>query len=170
MRPGTALSGLSLLAFTLTLAIPASRPMGSPTRKEVQMVTPALDKFTQDRLLAEVWKRPGLSSRDRSVVTLAAMIGRNQMIALPDHLKLALDHGVKPAEISEIITHLAFYSGWANAMAAAAVAKDVFVERNVDIDQCSRASCNTRLTSCSATCGSAPTSRRAIAAWSRSAL
>jgi 4-carboxymuconolactone decarboxylase len=140
MRPGTALSGLSLLAFTLTLAIPASRPMGSPTRKEVQMVTPALDKFTQDRLLGEVWKRPGLSSRDRSVVTLAAMIGRNQMIALPDHLKLALDHGVKPAEISEIITHLAFYSGWANAMAAAAVAKDVFVERNIDIDKLPAAS------------------------------
>jgi 4-carboxymuconolactone decarboxylase len=141
MRPRTALSGLSLVALTLTLAIPASRPaMGSPTRKEVQMVTPALDKFTQDRLLGEVWKRPGLSSRDRSVVTLAAMIGRNQMIALPDHLKLALDHGVKPAEISEIITHLAFYSGWANAMAAAAVAKDVFVERNIDIDKLPAAS------------------------------
>jgi 4-carboxymuconolactone decarboxylase len=92
------------------------------------MVTPALDKFTQDRLLGEVWKRPGLGfARDRSVVTLAAMIGRNQMIALPDHLKLALDHGVKPAEISEIITHLAFYLGWANAMAAVAATKDVFV-------------------------------------------
>ena len=85
------------------------------------MVAPALDKYTQDRLLGEVWKRPGLSARDRSVVTLAALIGRNQTIALADHLKLALDHGVKPAEISEVITHLAFYSGWANAMSAIAV-------------------------------------------------
>jgi 4-carboxymuconolactone decarboxylase len=118
------------------VAIPACAPAeGSPTRKEIQMVAPALDKYTQDRLLGEVWKRPGLSSRDRSVVTLAAMIGRNQTIALADHLKLALDHGVKPTEISEIITHLAFYSGWANAIAAIAVAKDVFAERNIGSDQ-----------------------------------
>jgi hypothetical protein len=67
-----------------------------------------------------VWKRPGLSLRDRSVVTLAALIGRTQTIALSDHLKLALGHGVKPAEISEIITHLAFHSGWANAISASA--------------------------------------------------
>ena len=99
------------------------------------MVSPALDKYAQDRLLGDVWKRPGLSLRDRSVVTLAALIGRNQTIALSEHLKLALDHGVKPTEISEIITHLAFYSGWTNAMAAIAVTKDVFVERNIGPDR-----------------------------------
>ena len=104
------------------------------------MVAPALDKYTQDRLFGDVWKRPGLSPRDRSVVTLAALIGRNQTIALADHLKLALDHGVKPAEISEIITHLAFYSGWANAMAAVAVTKDVFAERNIGSDKLPAAS------------------------------
>jgi alkylhydroperoxidase/carboxymuconolactone decarboxylase family protein YurZ len=104
------------------------------------MVAPALNKYTQDRLLGDVWKRPGLSRRDRSVVTLAALIGRNQTTALSDHLKLALDHGVKPTEISEIITHLAFYSGWANAMAAVAVAKDVFAERNIGPDQLPAAS------------------------------
>jgi 4-carboxymuconolactone decarboxylase len=104
------------------------------------MVAPALDKYTQDQLLGEVWKRPKLSSRDRSVVTLAAMIARNQTIALADHLNLALEHGVKPAEISEIITHLAFYSGWANAMAAAAVAKDVFAERKIGPDKLPAAS------------------------------
>jgi len=87
------------------------------------MVAPALDKYTQDQLLGEVWKRSGLTSRDRSIVTLAALIARNQMVALSDHLKLALDHGVKPTEISEIITHLAFYSGWASAMAAVAFAQ-----------------------------------------------
>jgi 4-carboxymuconolactone decarboxylase len=99
------------------------------------MVAPALDRYTQDRLLGEVWMRPGLSPRDRSLVTLAALIGRNQTIALSDHLKLALAHGVKPAEISEIVTHLAFYSGWANAMSAIAIAKDVFAERNIGPDQ-----------------------------------
>ena len=83
---------------------------------------------------------PAFPPRDRSVVTLAALIGRNQTIALADHLKLALDHGVKPAEISEIITHLAFYSGWANAMAAIAVTKEVFVERNIGPDKLPAAS------------------------------
>jgi len=132
MRPRTGLLRLSLFALPLTLAILASAAADeSPSRKDIQMVSPALDKYTQNRLLGEVWKRPGLSLRDRSVVTVAALIGRNQTIALSEHLKLALDHGVKPAEISEIITHLAFYSGWANAMAAVVVTRDVFAEHNI---------------------------------------
>src|SRR4051812_7769917 len=141
MRPRTGLLRLSLFALTLTLAIPASAAADeSPSRKDIQMVAPALDKYTQDRLLGEVWKRTGLSPRDRSVVTLAALIGRNQTIALSDHVKLALDQGVKPREISEIITHLAFYSGWANAMAAIALTKDVFAERHIGSDQLPAAS------------------------------
>jgi 4-carboxymuconolactone decarboxylase len=127
-------------AFTLSLAAPAVAEGKSPSRKDFQMVAPALDKYTQDRLLGEVWKRPGLSPRDRSVVTLAALIARNQTISLSDHLKLALDHGVKPTEISEIIIHLAFYSGWANATAAIGVTKDVFTERNITPDRLPAAS------------------------------
>jgi 4-carboxymuconolactone decarboxylase len=141
MRPRTGLLRLSLLALALTPAAPATAAVDeSPSRKDVQMVAPALDKYTQDRLLGDVWKRSGLSRRDRSVVTLAALIARNQTIALSDHLRLALDNGVKATEISEIITHLAFYSGWANAMAAVAVTKDVFAERNIKPDQLPAAS------------------------------
>jgi 4-carboxymuconolactone decarboxylase len=99
-----------------------SPPM--PAREDVRRVAPALEKYTQDRLLGDVWKRPGLSPRDRSVVTIAALIARNQTTELPYYLDLALDHGVKPREVSEIITHLAFYSGWGNAMSAVAVAKE----------------------------------------------
>jgi 4-carboxymuconolactone decarboxylase len=99
------------------------------------MVSPALDKYTQGSLLGELWKRPDLSPRDRSIATLAALITRNQTIELPYHLTLALDNGVKPAEISEIITHLAFYSGWANAMSAVAVTKEIFAQRGVRADQ-----------------------------------
>src|SRR3989442_12021489 len=66
------------------------------------------------------------SPRDRSIVTLAALIARDQTIEMPYYVNLALDNGVTPREISEIITHLAFYSGWANAISAVAVAKDVF--------------------------------------------
>jgi 4-carboxymuconolactone decarboxylase len=109
-------------------------------QEDVQMVAPALEKYTQGTLLGDVWKRAGLSLRDRSVVTLAALVARNQTIEMPFYLNLALDHGVKPREISEIITHLAFYSGWANAMSAVAVAKDVFAERKIGADQLPAAS------------------------------
>jgi 4-carboxymuconolactone decarboxylase len=104
------------------------------TQKDIAMVAPALDKYAQGAL-TELWKRPALPPRDRSIVTIAALIARNQTIEMPYYFNLALDNGVKPREISEIITHLAFYSGWANAMAAAAVAKDVFADRKVGADQ-----------------------------------
>src|SRR6266513_5733024 len=82
--------------------------------EQLRTVAPALDRYTQERLLGEVWKRPGLSGRDRSIVTLAVLITRNQSVELPYYMSRALDSGVKPSEISEIITHLAFYSGWGN--------------------------------------------------------
>jgi 4-carboxymuconolactone decarboxylase len=104
-------------------------------RDDVRMVAPALERYTQDRLLGDVWKRPGLAPRDRSIITLAALIARNQTFEMPFYLNMALDNGVKPREISEILTHLAFYSGWTNAMSAVAVAKDVFVERKIGSDQ-----------------------------------
>jgi 4-carboxymuconolactone decarboxylase len=114
--------------------------MATPSREDIRMVAPALDQYTQDRLLGDVWKRPGLGRRDRSIVTLAALVARNQAIEMPFYLNLALDNGVKPQEISELITHLAFYSGWANAKAAVAVTKDVFAERKIGPDQLPAAS------------------------------
>jgi 4-carboxymuconolactone decarboxylase len=66
---------------------------------------------------------------------VAALVARIQTIELPFHFSLALDNGVKPAELSEIITHLAFYAGWANAMSAIAVAKDIFHQRRIGVEQ-----------------------------------
>lgn len=109
-----------------------SKPM--QTLNDSRMVTPALEKYAQGPL-AELWKRPELTPRDRSIITIAALIARNQTIEMPFYLNGALDNGVKPCEISEIITHLAFYSGWANAMSAVAVAKDVFADRKIGVDQ-----------------------------------
>ena len=111
-----------------------------PSREAIRTIAPALEKYREERLLGDVWKRPGLSARDRSVVTLAALIARNQAIELPSTMRFALDNGVKPAEISEIITHLAFYAGWGNAMTAVAAATDVFAERKVGADQLPAAS------------------------------
>lgn len=117
------------------LASGAVQAEQSKMRKDMQMAAPALERYTDGILLGEVWKRPGLSPRDRSIVTLAALIARNQTIEMAFYLELALDNGVTPREVSEIITHLAFYSGWANAMAASAIAKDVFAARHIGADQ-----------------------------------
>ena len=103
-----------------------------PNLDDVRAVSPALARYTEGPLLGEVWKRPGLSPRDRSLVTLAALVARNQTIELPYQLDLALDHGVKASEISELITHLAFYAGWANATAAIVPTKALFEKRGVD--------------------------------------
>jgi 4-carboxymuconolactone decarboxylase len=100
------------------------------TLNEPRTVAPALERYAKGPL-ADLWKRPELEPRDRSLVTVAALIARNQTIEMPHYFNLALDNGVKPRELSEIITHLAFYSGWANAMSAVALAKDVFAERKI---------------------------------------
>jgi alkylhydroperoxidase/carboxymuconolactone decarboxylase family protein YurZ len=105
-------------------ATPGSNTLPSTlTTDDVRTVAPALERYRQGLLLGDLWKRPALSPRDRSIITLAALIARNQVIEMPYHLNLALDNGVRANEISEVITHLAFYSGWANAMSAVAVAK-----------------------------------------------
>jgi 4-carboxymuconolactone decarboxylase len=107
----------------------------APIKKEKHTMTPALEHYTQDLVLGELWQRPGLSPRDRSIVTLSVLVAKNQAHELPFHLKRALDSGVKPGEIAELITHLAFYSGWANATAADAAARSVFTERKIDAAQ-----------------------------------
>jgi 4-carboxymuconolactone decarboxylase len=102
---------------------------------DVRGVAPALERYTQDRLYGEVWKRPGLTPRDRSLITIAALVARNLTLPMPYYLNRALENGVKPSEISEIITHLAFYAGWANAFAAVGPAKEVFAQRGIGPDQ-----------------------------------
>jgi 4-carboxymuconolactone decarboxylase len=130
----------TVLALALSMrAVDALAQTGSHTgslsREDVRAVSPALERYANDKLVNGLWKRPGLSPRDRSIVTVAAVITRNQGILLPEQVSLALDNGVKPAEISEIITHLAFYSGWGNAMAATAITKEAFAARGVRSDQ-----------------------------------
>lgn len=130
----------AVAAVLLCLVAPAAArdqaAQGTASMQEdIGSVAPALEKYARGVVHGELWKRPGLSPRDRSMVTLAALIARGQSVELAFYLKLALDHGVKAGEISEIVTHLAFYSGWANAVAAAPVAKQVFAARNIGADQ-----------------------------------
>lgn len=131
---------LALLLATIPLS-PASaqeKPETSKARSsavDVDAVAPALGTYARDTLLGEVWTRPGLSPRDRSVVTVAALIARNQAVEMPLHFERALDNGVTPMELSEIVTHLAFYSGFPNAMTAVQAMREVYERRGIGADQ-----------------------------------
>jgi len=114
--------------------------VAAPTSRDLSSVSPALEHHRENLVEGELWQRPDLSSRDRSVVTLAALIARGQTDALPRQVNLALENGLTPGEISEIVTHLAFYSGWGNALAAVAAADDVFARRGIDAGQLPAAS------------------------------
>jgi 4-carboxymuconolactone decarboxylase len=140
-RLGAVLASLSLIvsasadADSTTSLGRSNMSLVAPTPDDVRMVAPALQAYAQHRLIGDLWRRSGLSRRDRSIITLAALIARNQTIEMADYLRLALDDGVTSREISEIVTHLAFYAGWANAMSAVAVARAVFAERSIGADQ-----------------------------------
>ncbi|HCB0624797.1 putative carboxymuconolactone decarboxylase [Klebsiella variicola] len=98
---------------------------------DIQAVSPALARFGREAITEDLWTREALSPRDRSIVTVAMLIARNQPGELKHYIAVALDSGVTPAEVSEIITHLAFYAGWPNAMSAVSVAKAIFEARGV---------------------------------------
>jgi 4-carboxymuconolactone decarboxylase len=102
-----------------------------PTRAHALLgdVAPKLAQLTDDVLFGDVWARPGLSPRDRSLVTVSALIALNRPEQLRSHLARALDNGISKDEISEALTHLAFYAGWPNAIGGAGVAREVFASR-----------------------------------------
>jgi 4-carboxymuconolactone decarboxylase len=97
----------------------------SSARDQVRNVVPKLIDLSEKVLFGDVWERPELSKRDRSLITCATLIALGREKQLVGHLQRALDNGVTKDEIGEIITHLAFYAGWPAAMTAALVAKDV---------------------------------------------
>src|SRR4051812_5005825 len=91
-------------------------------------IAPALDEYTQKVLFGEVWERPGLSKRDRSLITVATLVAGYRVNELPFHLQRALENGVTRAELAEVLTHLAFYAGWPAANTAVTIARQVFQE------------------------------------------
>lgn len=87
---------------------------------------PKLAELTDDVLFGDVWAREQLSPRDRSLITVAALIAGGNTEQLLGHLNRARENGLSETELIEVITHLAFYSGWPRAMSAIRVAKEVF--------------------------------------------
>jgi alkylhydroperoxidase/carboxymuconolactone decarboxylase family protein YurZ/uncharacterized protein (DUF1330 family) len=98
----------------------------SAIKKTFGDFAPKLVQLTDDVLFGDVWERAELSKRDRSLVTVAALIAGGNTEQLPFHLNRAKENGLTETELVEAITHLAFYSGWPKAMSAITVAKEVF--------------------------------------------
>ncbi|MDX6695527.1 MAG: 4-carboxymuconolactone decarboxylase [Blastocatellia bacterium] len=100
----------------------------TPKRNPYSDIAPALGEYTDKVLFGDVWERPGLSKRDRSLVTVATLVAMYRTNELPFHLGRALENGVTKDELIELITHLAFYAGWPPASTAIGIARKVFAE------------------------------------------
>jgi 4-carboxymuconolactone decarboxylase len=90
-------------------------------RKAIGDIAPKLAELTDEVLFGDIWARPGLAPRERSIATVAALIALNRTEQLPFHLRRARDNGLTDEELIELTTHLAFYGGWPVAMSAIAV-------------------------------------------------
>lgn len=114
-----------------TAAAPDAAPAPRQSRAQQLMgdVAPKLAELTDNVLFGDIWERPGLSKRDRSLVTVGALIALNRPDQLRSHLALARQNGVTETELVEAITQLAFYAGWPNAISAVAVAREVFKQK-----------------------------------------
>ena len=129
---------MKFIAATALSAIAASAPAEAQERpsvapKNMQAITPALAEYTDRVLFGDVWLRPDLTPRDRSLVTVSALIATGKTQQLGGHLNRALDNGLRPAEIAGVVTHLAFYTGWPSAVSALDVVEKVFAERKIDM-------------------------------------
>jgi 4-carboxymuconolactone decarboxylase len=113
----------------------SNTPHSALTPEEIRAVSPALASYIQSSINEDLWKRPDLSPRDRSLITVAALVARLQTIGMLHYFSIALESGVTPGELSEILTHLAFYSGWSNALSAVPILKEIFAQRGIGMDQ-----------------------------------
>ena len=130
MIAASLLASCAAMLGASTASTPASaQPAPAPTTRAQQLmgdIAPKLAELTDNVLFGDVWERPGLSKRDRSLVTISALIAMNRPDQLRSHLARARDNGVTEEEAVEAITQLAFYAGWPNAITAVGVAREVF--------------------------------------------
>ena len=106
----------------------STQPSVPTARDVVRQVAPKLIDLSEKVLFGDVWERPGLSKRDRSLITVAALTAMYRSDQLAVHIERALANGVTREELGEVITHLAFYAGWPAAMTAGRIARKVFDE------------------------------------------
>ncbi|WP_454622060.1 carboxymuconolactone decarboxylase family protein [Bradyrhizobium cenepequi] len=121
--------GMSTMANAQSQTPAATDPAAKQPSRAQQLygdIAPKMVELTDNVLYADIWERPGLSKRDRSLVTISALIALNRPDQLRSHINLGLQNGLTKDEIVETITHMAFYSGWPSAVSSLAVAKEVF--------------------------------------------
>ncbi len=128
MAAGLAMASLALNSHAAGNATAQFSSQPSRAQQLMGDVAPKLASLTDDVLYADVWARPELSPRDRSLVTVTALIALNRPDQLRSHLRLALQNGVTEQELMETITHMAFYSGWPSAVSAVPIAREVFAQ------------------------------------------
>jgi 4-carboxymuconolactone decarboxylase len=121
---------MSTMVHAQTQTPTASDTSGNQQQSRAQQlmggIAPKLAELTDGVLYGGIWERPQLSKRDRSLVTVAALIALNRPDQLRSHLALARQNGVTEEELVETITHMAFYAGWPNSVTAVSVAQEVF--------------------------------------------
>ena len=100
----------------------------SPAQMIIGDAAPKLVQLTDEVLFGDVWERPELSPRDRSLITVSALVANYRLEQLPGHLRRALANGVTKEELAEAITHLAFYAGWPCAMSAITILRGIVEE------------------------------------------
>jgi 4-carboxymuconolactone decarboxylase len=126
--------GTDQLASTSPAHLPldqaAEAQRATRVAEQFATVAPGVVQYTTDLLFRDLWLRPDLMPRDRSLVTVSALIAAGQVAQIPYHLNRAMDNGLTQAQASEVLTHLAFYAGWPNIFSALPVAKDVFEKRH----------------------------------------
>ncbi|KRE04365.1 carboxymuconolactone decarboxylase [Bosea sp. Root381] len=124
-------TGLAIAALAATGVEAQENRRNRVAPAPVYDIAPGLGHFTDDVLFGEVWLRKELAPRDRSLITVAALVSTGKTGQIPGHTRRALDNGVTPAEIGELITQLALYTGWPNAISAVTEVKKVFDERKI---------------------------------------
>jgi len=107
----------------------AAAPATSQGQQLFGDIAPKFAQLTDDVLFGDVWARPGLSQRDRSLITVSALIAMNRPDQLRGHMARARQNGLSDAELIETVTHLAFYAGWPSAVTAVGVAREVFAAK-----------------------------------------
>jgi 4-carboxymuconolactone decarboxylase len=108
--------------------MPKAQPTSAETLNKIREFAPKLMELTDDVLFGDIWERPGLSKRDRSLITVATLVALYRINELPSHIVRARQNGISKDELIELFIHLAFYAGWPNAMTAVRTAMDLFDE------------------------------------------
>ena len=128
-RPIAVFLGIGAIGLAAAVCVPVYGQGASPSTPAQRLmgdVAPKLVELTDNVLFGDVWERPQLSKRDRSLVTVSALIAMNRPDQLRSHIVRARENGLTEEELVESITHLAFYAGWPNAVSAVSVARDAF--------------------------------------------